>query len=485
MIPFGEWLPDQPDYQNSANEARNVIPGARGYRSMSGISALSSAASAQILSVYPSIDGSGNIDLFAATDDALLQFNGATSALDDVTNSSATTGYNNTTSVVTFTQFGTKVIAAVGHGYELQVWDTTSSTEFADLDTGVAPNAKYVASVRDFVFAANLSTDQTKVQWCALDDPTDWTASATTQADSQVLPDGGRINGLHGGERAVILCERAIYVGTYVGAPVIFQFDRVINDKGCAYPRASTQLYDIVYFLSPDGFEAFDGRSVRPIGHERVNNWFYENLNDSFTNNIVAAADPKNELITWAFPSGDSPDGSCDTLLMYNYTLDRWSYAKVDTYGVFPLFTPGYTLEQVDNISSSLDALGISLDDPSLRGGQLSFGAATTSNEIGVFSGALLEGVVETGEWGDPAASLLSECYVYTDGNNPTISVRAASRYNTQDAATYGTASSINSDGFAPLRSNGRFHRIECTLTGDQWRSVQGVDVTSQRRGKR
>ena len=48
-ISFGEWLPDQPDFQNvGATEAKNVVASASGYTPIKELEALSAAADNRI-----------------------------------------------------------------------------------------------------------------------------------------------------------------------------------------------------------------------------------------------------------------------------------------------------------------------------------------------------------------------------------------------------------------------------------------------------
>ncbi len=65
--------------------------------------------------------------------------------------------------------------------------------------------------VRDFVVAANVGGEESRVYWSDINDETDWTPSTASQSDSQLIPDGGDIIGLAGGEYGLVFLERAIY----------------------------------------------------------------------------------------------------------------------------------------------------------------------------------------------------------------------------------------------------------------------------------
>jgi hypothetical protein len=67
---------------------------------------------------------------------------------------------------------------------------------------------------------------------------------------------------------------------------------------------------------------------------------------------------------------------------------------------------------------------------------------------------------------------------------SPTTTVQVLTRNRQQDNETTSAAASINADGWAPVRSNGRFHRVRLNVSG-VWTNAQGVDVQVQSAGRR
>ena len=132
MINFGEWLPDQPDYNNAGvTVAENVIPALGGYRSLNDFVAYSNAATGTILNVFAAKEDDGTVQLFAGDATKLYKFNAGTNNLDDVSKAG---GYDLTGAERwEFVQFGNKVIATGGTGEEPQVWTLGTSTAFANL----------------------------------------------------------------------------------------------------------------------------------------------------------------------------------------------------------------------------------------------------------------------------------------------------------------------------------------------------------------
>ena len=333
----------------------------------------------------------------------------------------------------------------------------------------------------------NDGSDGTKpyrLWWSGINNATSWT-SGTNLSDYQDIADLGDCTGLVGGEYAIALFERGIVRGQFVGAPLIYQFDKIHTSRGCAVAGSVASIgAQQVFFLSDDGFYMLRGAELVPIGAEKVNNYFFKRLKTANRENMRAAVDPLQQIVIWAFPSVDSADGSNDELIIYNYFLNRWSRAVVGCDALAPLFTAGYTLEQLDNISSSIDALPASLDDGVFMGGTFFF-AAAKDKKVQSFTGDRLDAVIDTGEFQvGKNRSLVNTIIPYVDGQSPTVTAQVGSRALPSDDVTFSTAASVTSEGFVPVRSEGRYHRVRLNISGI-WDQAQGVDVDARATGLR
>ncbi len=322
-----------------------------------------------------------------------------------------------------------------------------------------------------------------RLWWSGLNNATSWT-SGTNLSDYQDIADLGDCTGLVGGEYAIGLFERGIVRGQFVGAPLIYQFDKISTARGCSVPGSVASIGSTVFFLSDDGFYMLSGAELVPIGAEKVNQFFYDRVNLSASENIVAAVDPLNQTVVWAYPSTHSSGVRNDELLIFNYNLNRWSRAVVSCDALAQLFTVGYTLEELDNISTSIDDLPASLDSQLYNGGSFFF-AAANNKMIKSFTGDRLPAVIDTGEFQiNNRRSLVNTIVPYVSGQMPEITGQVGSRALPYDDVTYSTAASITSEGFVPVRAEGRYHRIRLNITGI-WDQAQGVDVDARPTGMR
>lgn len=468
-IVFGEWLPDQPGVTGAVMEAVNCFPVTNGYAPLREAADYSDASGETLLVAFAG-KYAGASALFAASATSIYKFDSSDASLDAVkTSYSSVEAWD-------VTQFGSKLIMANGSNV-LQTWDLGGSTTVSALSAS-APTAKYVTVVRDFVVAANVGGEESRVYWSDINDETDWTPSAASQSDSQLIPDGGDVTGIAGGEYGLIFLERAVYRMSYSGSPYFFQFDAISRTLGCISNGSIAQFGGLTYFLSDDGFYVCDGQTVKNIGLEKVNRWFFENaIPDQLINAVSSTVDPIRKLVIWNFKNTFGGR----YLLIYSIDLNKWSYGTTDIYNLSYGYTPSATLEQVDNYNTSIDALDIPLDSRLWAGGQL-LAMGVREQKIVVISGAIKSAYVVSGDI-DIGRSVVTLAKPIVDNGSATVAV--ASRDLLNETIEFGTAVSADAENRCSLRSNGDYHRIKVTPTGSNWKTLVGVDVEIVKQGNR
>lgn len=482
IVPFGEWAPDQPDLSAGATLVKNVIPAANSYRPVKDIATLSDAADARITGMGGGEDVDGNAYAFVGDAAKLYRYSGG--ALSNVSKS----GNYSTASGERwqFTEYGTRVVAS-NYSDAIQSYVLGTSSLFADLAAS-APRARTIATVRDFLVCGNIFESgnyPNRVRWSALGDPTNWTIGSTTQSDYQDLFEGGSVIAIAGGEYGLVFLDRAIYRMSYVGAPIIFQFDQVASNRGLAGRDAFVRVGNTTYFLDRDGFYAFTGQAIQPIGAEKVDRYFWADVNTNYLERITCAADPDNSLVMWSYPSTNSSDGTPDKIIVFNWEINRWSYIETTHQMIGRTLSVAYTLEQLDTINSNIDSHTVSFDSPVYQGGQIKLSAAK-DNKLASFSGANLAAVIETPESAiaDTRRALVRSVRPIVDGG--TLTVQAAVRNRVNDSFSFGTASSQNTTGFCPLRSEGRYHRVRLNIAaGGTWNHAVGIEFDATAGGLR
>lgn len=462
MIDFGEWMPDQAGITGAIQDAYNVVPQAIGYGSFPDSVDFSTSASENLTNVFATKYG-GTTTLFASGTTKLFKFDSTDLGLDDVSKSG---GYT-TADRFYFAQFGQKLIAANGNA-KLQVWDLGGSTAFADL-ASAAPTAKFVTVVRDFVVAANTSSATSTVYWSDINDETDWTPSNTSQSDSQLIPDGGDIRGITGGEFGVVLLEKAIVRMSYVGSPLFFQFDTIAKNVGCYESNSVVQHGNLTFFLSDDGFYMTDGQSVVPIGAEKIDRYFFTYLDQSKLNQMSATVDSVRKIVLWQYTDIFAKK----KIIMYNWQSKKWSEGETTTTYLSSAASAGTTLEGLDTYGT-MDSISTSFDDRLWAGGKFVL-AGVSGAKIVTFTGSPKAGYITSGDIGNGNQSIVMLAKPKVDTGSASVSV--ASRQLLNQVPSYGTAVSADSENRASLRSSGKYHRVRVYPSGSNWKTAVGVEV--------
>jgi hypothetical protein len=380
-----------------------------------------------------------------------------------------------------FTQFGNVLIAANG-GNRLQGYNLNTSTNFADLAAD-APQARYVTVVRDFVVSGYINSStvyQNRVQWSALGDESSWANSATTQADFQDLPDGGSVVGVTGGEFGLVLLDRSIFRMSYVGSPLVFQFDNISRNLGCYEANSIIQYSGTTFFLADDGFYACDGEKVIPIGNEKINRFFFADSSETNYPLMSAAVDPERKLIIWSYCGNDS--AVPNRLLIYNFQTQKWTSGTTDASRIANASTLKVTLEAMD-IFGNLEQIGSSFDSRLWIGGRLQF-VGVKDTKIITFSGAPATATIETGDIEVPGStSSITMVKPIVDGGSGNVQVLSRRLLN-ESAIFTGSQTAADAENRVSIRSIGRYHRLQLTPTGS-WSSVVGADIELNALGTR
>jgi hypothetical protein len=471
-ITFTEWTPDQPSIVENLSIAKNVVPAAVGFVPFPTAVDYSAAASENINNVFAG-RFSSTTNVFAGGATKLFRLDGSTLAMNNVSKS----GNYSSVDRWRFVQFGDTVIAA-NNINKLQYFTLGSSTTFDDL-AAAAPIAKFVTVVRDFVVSANLDsgTNANKVQWSNINDETNWTAGAASQSDFQIIPDGGNITGITGGETGLILLERAIVRMSYIGSPLFFQFDTISRSLGCSQSNSIAKYGNMTFFLGEEGFYACDGQSVTPIGNEKIDRWFYSNANPSLLDTMSTTVDPSRKIVIWNFLDTFGNR----TLLIYNWQVQKWTYGSTDVNYVASSATAGATLEGMD-LYGNMDTITTSFDSNLFSGGKFLL-AGARGTKIVTFTGQSSAAQIDTGQIGSEYPSVVTLARPIVDAGSADVAI--ASQVKLDQVVDFGSYIPADSENRVPFRSAGKYHKLSIKPTGARWSNIIGVDIDITGQGTR
>lgn len=496
MIKFGEYLPDQSPLENPGlTDCRNIIPSSAGYspfpasqnystnaldaRPQGGISVHDTTVNGQIFSFFGTVDKLYILDGAVFTD---VSKGGGYATQDEDS--------------WEFVIWGDRIIAT-NFSDPIQYMDLGAGP-FADLG-GSPPLAHHVDIVGNFLVVGNTydATDgyqPARVRWPGIGTTDSWTVSATTQADFQDLRnEGGEIQKIVGGEFGLVFQQDCITRMSYIGSPLIFQFDLVESARGALCSNSVIKVGNNVAYLAQDGFFVFDGQQSIPIGDGKVDETFFSTVDLAYLPRMSVALYPNENVICWSYASLQALNpGMPDTILMYNYSPRcpfKWSYALVDTWFILGPLSQSYTLDGLDAVSTNLDTgIIFSLDSPVWMGVVKLLATFDDNFFLGLVNGAALPSRIVTGEaWlTEPNRSFVTMLRPHIDlAPSNEVFVSVGTRNLESQPIDFSPSVNLNSAGYAPVRANARFLSARFDMLGN-YKSAQGFDIiTTTSSGRR
>jgi len=339
---------------------------------------------------------------------------------------------------------------------------------------GSPPIADLLTVVRDFVVLGRTNSNTQRLTWSGINDEEQW-AAGVEQSGSQIMPTGGDINGITGGEFGIVLQEHRIVRMTYVGVPLVFQFDEIADNLGCIARSSVCRIGATTYFLSHQGFARTDGNSVQVIGDEKVNRTALDLINRNFFSGMSCAVDPKNSLVFWAMPNA----ATSTVVYVYNYSLDRWSSFGQVTQRFFMGLSEGVTLEALSAAYPDLETVPASLDDDQWKGGYPLVMLIDSARRLGVLGGTPKAAQFVTGDVplaGGRMAKLRRLRVLADTVSGLAVTISGAARRG--DVVSRDTFTGVNRFGDIPVRSAWRYPKVEVAIAaGTQWTEATGVEV--------
>lgn len=392
--------------------------------------------------------------------------------------------------------FGANSVLATSGDDPVQVMNLDTDNQFFDLNANRCPFAKYFCVARNFLILAHVTECSDgllypqRLHWSAIADAGTWpdlgsAEAAQLQSDAQDLrSDLGHIRGIGSNLQNadfLVLMDQGIYVGRYVGSPVIWDLQVVQGGSGCQVPRSLVINHGIAYYLSTEGFVAFDGAQQVPIGQNKIDQFLFNDPDDGADPNylylVQGSAHPTLRLIMWAYCGPDS-NGVPNRILIYHTQLHRWTIARTDVAWLGRGLTTGFGMDSVDSLGNA-DTITPSFDDPYWSGGAPYLLAFDENFQVCSFSGPNLQAVIETQEAQPTAAkrSRLTSVRPLVDGSASSVAI--GSRNRLEDAVTYAPDVSTNVWGETPQRVDARYLRGRVTIPAAAvWSHAEGVEVS-------
>ena len=365
----------------------------------------------------------------------------------------------------------------------------TTNNPTATRTTLISPTTRHLIHFGTEITIGTPSTqDDMFVRFSADESINEYTIQATNTAGSQRLQDGTRIMGaLVAKENILVWTDNALYTMKFVGAPFTFGFEQVGTNCGLIGQNAAVEIDGVAYWMSNNGFFAFDG-TVNSLPCS-VEDYVYDDINTTKGQQVCAGINNLFTEVMWWYPTSSATFN--DRSVIYNYgakappgEMGNW-YTNTNTNFnrttwidslIYPKpYATAYNSSSTGTFPAIVGETGLGqsvLFEHEIGTDQINPDGSTTAllSFIQSYNFALQtdQGI---GEYFLAMRRFLPNFKVLTGNNQVTISV---SDYPSEDAVatTLSPFTITSSTTKVDTRARGRYAnvKIENTSTGEAWR---------------
>jgi hypothetical protein len=211
------------------------------------------------------------------------------------------------------------------------------------------------------------------VRWSNAGDFTNWDVTSQTTAGSFTIPTGSVIiGGLQAPNFGVIWTDIDVWIMSYVGGDVIFNFSRVGAGCGLIGQHAANIISGTIYWCGTTSFFMLGPNGVVPVPCT-VWDFIFQNLNAANQSKVQCAPNSAFNEIAWFFPSTSSTEN--DSYVRLNIVENAWDYGSLKRTAWIDVSVLGTPIG-TDNSGAFLQH----------EVGQVTAGASATSFRSGWFS---------------------------------------------------------------------------------------------------
>lgn len=475
MIKYIGFRPDiDPTTPGVITDCRCIIPTLRGMKARpSEIPTLLPAVASTVLGAAVVIKLDNSSRMFAGTSKRIYEA-GTTSWTD---RSKGGADYA-TGTFWRFTQFGNDTLAV----NKVDIVQQSSTGAFSDV-TG-SPKASVIDAAAGFVMlgATNETTygDQPDRWWCSsyqdATSATAFTPSVTTQCTTGRLVDApGPITGMKAlGSNFVAYKARAMFLGTYVGAPSVWSWVQVPGEIGCISNEAVVSINTAHIFIGDFNIYKYDGTRPIEIGND-IKKWFFKDLNKPYKNLIKGMHQEDDSQVWFFYPSTTSTTNN--SAIVYNYVTGMWGRCVISSECPVEYLSGIITYDGMGTVYSTWDDLPLlEYDSPFwLQTTQIP-AIFNTSHVLQTITGVSAGGMLTSGYMGsDSSYSTLTRTrphFVYAPSSGTMINYY---RDETGITLTEDKTTTWSNGKFDVLRSS-KWHLVNYTFVGDF--EILGDEVT-------
>lgn len=180
-----------------------------------------------------------------------------------------------------------------------------------------------IVTARNHVVGIRNGEHGAEVLWSAINNPTHWEPGKDL-SDIQLLTDNGRVEEIAGIEDLYVWTDIRAYRMSYTGSPpIIWQIDKIIENRRILGTGAAIPASNSVYYASHDGFYKIGPGGDMPTGVNRVDKLLYQCFDSSKAQLLYCFEETEHGEIWWLYAINED---RINAAFVYNYIEDKWSH---------------------------------------------------------------------------------------------------------------------------------------------------------------
>lgn len=482
-VPIADYRPDVSEMNSFFTDTMvNVFPADGSYIPVPDVDYISKPLQDRVLGAYCIRSGTA-VKIFVGGLKKLYMFDQTSRGWKDITKD-GTEYQADIDNPWSFTVFGHYLIA-VNQKDTPQCFNLKTGDRFEDLG-GNPPKARFVKVWGDFLCLLNLENHPNRVQWSGLNDINHWTVGQKN-CDYQDFPDGEFVQGSTEATNPIIFMRSAIYAGMFTaGSRVIFSFNKIQDKRGAKSSASIACRGAHAFFIDDGGFYqiGFNGQ-ILPIGFEKVDRTLMTKFDNDAIGEITGTVDPVHNRVYWSV----NTSVLTQTTLVYDWVLEKWSTLQTERMFLFPAYTVGYNLDQLDEVAESVEDIPVSLDSRLWQSGAPVLACVNTEGRLGMFTGRPREAILMSQEVGqvDGQVSFLEKVFVEIDTWDAVLSIGKRMLRSEGEPVVWSDERRCSDvTGAFHCRSRGRYHRFKIRVpSGILWRHIRGFNSDVRASGHR
>lgn len=194
--------------------------------------------------------------------------------------------------------------------------------------SGAPSGRSFIVTDERSVVVIASTNDPRRVDWCSLENITDWTPTATNTAGSlQLKSSGSALAARRCAQGVLIFCDDDVHLLAYVGTPYVYGLNRVGSGCGPIGSEAMVAFSGRSVWMGQSSFWLWDG-SVRPLPCD-IAAYIFNDVSPTLQSITAGYHNGVFPEVSWQYCSRATAATTPDSYITWNYADNIWTHGRL------------------------------------------------------------------------------------------------------------------------------------------------------------